>query len=130
MLYLSDLSTGEFDLISQGVNAPERVDASLAIDALGETVYFYGGWDGNQWHNDLWALDLVERGWYQVLADKPVGWGPPPGAGSALLAEATNGRLTVMTTTNGGGDNEAIWRLDLLGEARWVPSAELETVEQ
>lgn len=97
-LYVLDLSS----LVLTAVETPStplpiaRKDAGLHIDALGNALYVYGGWNGDTLA-DLWRLDLTSLSW-TLLGDGTQG--PGPRRNALVLRDSSTGRLWVA-----GGDD-------------------------
>ena len=51
-------------------NAPPHLtQASLSEDSSGNFLYLFGGYDGANYHNWLWTLDLRSRTWDSIVSD-------------------------------------------------------------
>ena len=40
----------------------------MCIDVQAETIYMFGGWDGNQDLSDLWSYDIRTKQWTCLCA--------------------------------------------------------------
>mmetsp|Transcript_655 Transcript_655/g.1124 ORF Transcript_655/g.1124 Transcript_655/m.1124 type:complete len:595 (+) Transcript_655:251-2035(+) len=71
--------------------------------AVGENVYIFGGWDGVEYFDDLYALNVGTMEWW-----KPASASPPPTARIGHTATAVGSRIFVF-----GGHNDTKWFNDL-----------------
>lgn len=50
----------------------------MCIDPFTNTIYLFGGWDGNKDLNDLWSYDVTTNKWTLICSDASVEGGPSP----------------------------------------------------
>lgn len=50
----------------------------MCIDPYTNTIYLFGGWDGNKDLNDLWSYDVKKQTWTLICADASSEKGPSP----------------------------------------------------
>lgn len=99
-----------------------RTGATLTIDPVDDVLYFYGGYSGSQYRNDLWSYDLGTLQWTRLAHDcQPGASCPPPAQRSALISSVTPGTVSMAlgmpTVSWNGTDHE--WRF-ITYENRWM----------
>lgn len=96
-LWALDLATGAFVALGMGGETPPAMtDVAIAADPASRMLYLYGGFDGVQRHNWLWAMDTVRLRSHLVLEDCDVGTCPYVGSGNVLLTADANHRKVVL----------------------------------
>jgi len=50
----------------------------LVIDAVGQNIYLFGGWDGLKDLSDFWVFNIASSTWTLLSADTEAEGGPPP----------------------------------------------------
>jgi hypothetical protein len=97
-----------------------RRNHSLVYDAANHRLILFGGWNGRQYFNDVWALDLGlgSQTWVQI---RPSGAPPPPRAWHAAVVDTFHHRMLVVGGQGYGGDLGDAWALDLTaGDEAWT----------
>eukprot|EP01102_Stenamoeba_stenopodia_P009469 TRINITY_DN2794_c0_g1_i1.p1 TRINITY_DN2794_c0_g1~~TRINITY_DN2794_c0_g1_i1.p1 ORF type:complete len:209 (-),score=29.87 TRINITY_DN2794_c0_g1_i1:716-1342(-) len=80
--------------IAPGSHMPQPRCLS-AIAVSGNTLYMFGGFNGTNWFDELWSLDLAvihnpgEHGRWQILG----GGGPPKMCGMAMVTTSNNNNI-------------------------------------
>lgn len=106
--FVADRATGEWEPIaSQGPSA--RFGHAVDIDRAGGKLYLFGGQSGDQFFNDLWALDLESLNW--ELVDDGAG-APSARYGTSLAFDHDHG-LVVSHGFTFEGRFDDTWRFDL-----------------
>jgi hypothetical protein len=70
------------------------VSHSAIYDAANQRVIVFGGWNGRQFSNSVWALDVTEgsEAWGQLLPEGPL---PPSRGQHTAIYDAANQRMIV-----------------------------------
>lgn len=93
-----DLATGTFVRLDlRGESPLPMVDVALAADPTSRKLYLYGGFDGMELHNWIWAMDTVSLRSHLMVEDCDFGACPYRGSGNVLLSADENHRMTVLT---------------------------------
>lgn len=110
------IGQGGWEEINQGQDAPPAGEDTAAVyDTARHRVILYGGKDDTEKNrNELWALDLENRRWSQIL---PVGPLPPPREDHSLVLDERNDAL-VLFGGEDGSTTHATW-IYYLAENRW-----------
>jgi hypothetical protein len=110
-LFLLHLPEGRFEMIYPEFSSPgPRAGASLAINP-GGVLFLFGGYDGAAFRNDLWAFDLGNRSWVEIMPDCFSGSCPPALDWPTLIRDQWSGSLAVFTSMASVG-----------GDLYWVPT--------
>jgi hypothetical protein len=84
------------EVIPRGEALPPMRGASHAFDPSADSLYLYGGFDGESIHNWVWALDLRAMTWRRILDDCSVGTCPYPAENSPVVAMGENMTFAVF----------------------------------
>jgi hypothetical protein len=103
-----------------GAGPAPRSRHTAVYDRLRDRVIVFGGYDGAEYKNDVWALDL----------DGPPTWsrlepaaGPSPRGWHAAVFDATRGRMVVYGGADGGSTFGDVWALSLDDSPTWTQLA-------
>jgi len=85
-----------------GPRPAPRVDHTAIYDADNERMIVFGGYDGHNYLNDVWALDLTpsHEEWREIF---PSGISPAKRARHSAVYDAANERMVIF----GGGDSDS-----------------------
>jgi N-acetylneuraminic acid mutarotase len=87
-----------------------RDGAAMTYDEITRKVYLFGGWDGTDLFNDLWAFDPVATTWTQL---SPAGAAPPARTAHCMVYDAKNGvELLFCGRTEASVDLNDLWAYD------------------
>jgi hypothetical protein len=112
--FVADRSTGEWEPIaSPGPSA--RFGHAVDVDRDRGKLYLFGGQSGDQFFNDLWALDLESLEW-ELVDDGALA--PSPRYGTSLVFDRGNGLIVSHGFTFEGRFDDT-WRFDL-DERAWT----------
>ena len=101
--------------------------ASAAFDPDANSLYVYGGFDGQDYHNHLYRLDMSTGAWNQVAEDCTAGACPPPSVGAAVLREGSGDRTIVMPGMRPDGEfGTYADSYFVLAEGEWTGSREIQ----
>lgn len=102
----------------EGDPPPPRDRHSMIYDPAGDRLIVFGGWDGAQTFDDVWALELAGGGRWVRL--QPQGDGPPPRAVHAAVYDSRRHRMLVQGGTLDYQSWYAdLWSLSLDGDGSW-----------
>ncbi len=105
-------------LAPSGAPPSPRNDLMAIYDPTGDRLVLFGGWDGSQLLNDLWALSLASTpAWTQIQA---VGPAPAPRRTPALAYDPARQNLVLFGGWNGGPGFDDAWILPLAGSPQWT----------
>lgn len=91
-----------------------RFDHGLQYHAATNQVFLFGGQDGSQDYNDVWALNLNDLSWRQLAVNSPVA--PPARHSMVMIVDEAGQNLYVSVGQRSGEVLNDIWRLDLATE--------------
>jgi len=97
-----------------------RSDHSAIYDAPNDRIIVFGGWNGRQFFNDVWALDTTEgsEAWTKLNPDSA--W-PPSRAQHTAIYDAANNRMVVFGGHSSHYNFDDVWALDLTpGAETWT----------
>jgi len=98
-----------------------RTDHTAVFDAPNDRIIVFGGWNGRQFFNDVWALDMTEgsEAWTRL---NPHGAWPPPRAQHTAIYDAANQRMIVFGGHQAHYNFNDVWALDLStpGSETWT----------
>jgi len=99
-----------------------RMGHSAVFDPVGDRMVAFGGWNGQQFFNDVWALDVTtpgEEAWTKL--DPAGAWPPPRGMHSAIY-DSANERMIVFGGRGFHYNFDDVWALDLTtaGAESWT----------
>ncbi len=98
-----------------------RSDHSAIYDAPNDRIIVFGGWNGRQFFNDVWALDTTEgsEAWTKL---NPHSACPPPRAQHTAIYDAANKRMIVFGGHQAHYNFNDVWALDLStpGSETWT----------
>ncbi|MDX1521951.1 MAG: kelch repeat-containing protein, partial [Anaerolineae bacterium] len=101
------------------VTSPEspgvRYEHAMQYSEATNLVYIFGGRDGNQVYNDVWALDANTVSWRRLAVNSPTA--PPARFSAVMMIDDAGQNLYIATGHTQGGQNfNDVWRLDLATE--------------
>jgi galactose oxidase-like protein/Kelch motif protein len=98
---------------------PAGRNAMTAIyDPVRDRLLVFGGWDGTNFRNDVWALSLSGTpAWTLVAA---TGTSPPARRHYAAIYDVTRDRLVISGGEGLGGFRNDTWALSLAGTPAWT----------
>ena len=97
-----------------------RSDHSAIYDAPNDRIIVFGGWNGRQFFNDVWALDTTEgsEAWTKLNPDSA--WPPSRGQHTAIY-DAANQRMIIFGGHSFHYNFDDVWALDLTpGAETWT----------
>lgn len=68
----------------------------MCIDPSSDTVYLFGGWDGNKDLNDLWSYDIKAKKWSLLCADASLQNGPSPRSCHKMCLDTKHGQIFLL----------------------------------
>ena len=89
-----------------------RSDHSAIYDAPNDRIIVFGGWNGRQFFNDVWALDTTEGSEAWTKLNPHSAW-PPPRAQHTAIYDAANQRMIVFGGHQSHYNFNDVWALDL-----------------
>ena len=93
-----------------------RYQHVMQYNAATNQVFVFGGRDGSQIFNDVWALDMDTLAWRQIAANASVA--PPARFSTVMIVDEPGQNLYIATgQTQGGAVFNDIWKLDLATES-------------
>jgi N-acetylneuraminic acid mutarotase/uncharacterized membrane protein YozB (DUF420 family) len=93
-----------------------RYEHAMQYHPATNQLFVFGGRDGSQTFNDVWALDLNTLAWRQIAAGATVA--PPARFSTVLSVDAAGENLYVATGHTQDGQNfNDIWKLNLAAES-------------
>jgi len=75
---------------------PPRGGHQLVMDGAGQTVYLFGGWDGNQDLADFWSYHIPSNKWTLMFANTEAEGGPPPRSCHKMVLDPTYRHIFVL----------------------------------
>lgn len=102
-LWSLDLGSLRWSKVETGATGPgPRAEHAVAWDAVGRTMYLFGGAGTETRLGDFWAFDAVTRNWTQL----PSGIGAPGARSQARIAwDDVHGQLLLFGGVDPGGRN-------------------------
>ena len=91
-----------------------RYEFAMQFSPATNQVYFFGGRDGTQDYNDVWALNLADLSWRQLAVDSPTA--PQQRHSTNMIIDEPSSSLFIATGQGPGGVLNDVWRLDLTTE--------------
>ena len=92
-----------------------RYEQGMQYSEATNQIYLFGGRDGSQVYNDVWALDFETLAWRQLALNSPTA--PPARFSMAMIVDDAGQNLYISVGhTQGGGNFNDIWKLDLSTE--------------
>jgi len=93
-----------------------RYEHAMQYNPATNQVFLFGGRDGTQTFNDVWALDVESLTWRQVAANAPVA--PPARFSTVMVVDNAGQNLYVATGHTQDGQNfNDVWKLNLSTES-------------
>jgi hypothetical protein len=106
------------ELLPSGPLAPRAFHTAIH-DAANNQIVLFGGFDGTNFRNDSWSLQLMGAPiWTQILPE-----GTPPAARSSCSAvyHASSVLMIVFGGNSTSGSLNDVWVLSLSGIPAWLP---------
>jgi len=106
-----------------------RLGHTGTLDAMNKRVIVFGGYNGREFFNDVWALDVSTTPSYSWAKLNPTGPWPAPRAQHTAIYDSVNHRMIVFAGHSFHYNFDDIWALDLTtpGAEAWTqlfPSGE------
>jgi len=105
-------------LAVQATNAgpSPRYQHALHYNAATNQLFLFGGRDGSQIYNDVWALDMKTLSWRQLAANASVA--PPARFSTVMVVDEPGQNLYIATGHTQGAENfNDVWQLNLTTES-------------
>lgn len=115
-LWVQDFARGDMwtPLVSTGPAPPYRAFHTAIYDSLRDRMVIFGGYDGSNLRNDVWALNLgSDPQWEQLQAQ---GAAPSPRDAATAIYDPNADRMIVF---GGGRVTSDTWALPLHGAPAW-----------
>jgi hypothetical protein len=121
--YVFSLATGTWNLLATaGTRPPPRRLQGAVYDASANRIIVFGGYDGVNLLDDVWALSL--SGGTPTWSQLSVSAGPTPRAGFVSAFDAANNRLLIFGGYDGVADTTGlpgdVWALSLGASPAWT----------
>lgn len=112
-----DVAQAQWQAIQPTTIGPgARYQHAMQYNLATNQVFVFGGRDGSQIFNDVWALDMDTLAWRQMAANAVVA--PPARFSTVMIVDEPGQNLYVATgQTQGGTVFNDIWKLDLATES-------------
>jgi len=68
----------------------------MCIDPESRTIYLFGGWDGKQNLDDLWAYSIIEERWRLISSSTRAEGGPGPRSCHQMVLDSRTGYIYVL----------------------------------
>jgi N-acetylneuraminic acid mutarotase/uncharacterized membrane protein YozB (DUF420 family) len=96
-----------------------RYEHAMQHNPVTNELFVFGGRDGSQIYNDVWAFQVNTLTWRRLAANSPVA--PPARYSTVMIIDNAGQNLYIATgQTQGGREFNDVWRLDLQTEV-WQP---------
>jgi|GEM_PF-2587784 len=112
-----DIAQAQWQAIQPTTPGPgARYQHAMQYNAATNQVFVFGGRDGNQIFNDVWALDMDMLAWRQIAANATVA--PPARFSTVMIVDEPGQNLYIsIGQTQGGTVFNDVWKLDLATES-------------
>ncbi|MCB0164045.1 MAG: hypothetical protein KDI79_07465 [Anaerolineae bacterium] len=92
-----------------------RYEHAMEYSPVNNQIYLFGGRDGSQIYNDIWALDMNSLTWRKLAVNSPTA--PPARFSTVMMVDQNAENLYIATGHTQGNQNLGdIWRLNLSTE--------------
>ena len=92
-----------------------RYEHAMEYSPANNQIYLFGGRDGSQIYNDIWALDMNTLTWRQLAVNSPIA--PPARFSTVMIVDQNAENLYIATGHTQSNQNlNDIWRLNLSTE--------------
>lgn len=115
--FTGEAAPAEWQALESANAGPEpRYNHAIQYSPATNQVYIFGGQNGNQVFNDVWALDTATLTWRQIAANtSPT---PPARFSTVMTIDNAGQNLYIATGHTQGGENFGdVWRLNLATES-------------
>jgi N-acetylneuraminic acid mutarotase len=97
------------ELHPAGTVPSPRDGHSMSYDPVGGKVILFGGWDGNNDHNDTWAYDPVANAWTEL---SPAGEVPGERDDHSMVYDSAAGTMILFGGYGGNAGRNDTWAYD------------------
>jgi len=124
--YLSDVWELDFTTspptwtdITPASGPTARRGHSAIYDSANERMIVFGGYDGTNHFNEVWAFDLTNNTWAQL---SPLGNPPPPRRSHVAIYDSANQRMIVFCGRDDTNFMRDVWAMSLpvTGDPEWT----------
>lgn len=68
----------------------------MVIDSANQTIYLFGGWDGNRDLSDFWAYDITSEKWKLLSMDTEADGGPSPRSCHKMVLDSSCKHIFIL----------------------------------